>query len=472
MRRKLSRCLRRWLRFFIVLTAVGPIASFYRLLYCFIAKLAIASFKRQDGLIALYLCRGLSKNQSTIVPGVSDIDFIIIVKDGIEHVNEANRLLNQWSARTFGVIEYYSAAVVTKSDFLSTWQTNPVRRFRLLEGQSTWTLATGTDVVNQLPALSELNKREAYYAELNYWWVRFVAMCFHDKAFIEEKLLRNSLCYKAVTEVSNLQHALQTGELVLHRERAFDREQGNLFQRVERQRKSRYLKRDGELVTDVLNYMMNTISDVWSDFSKQSFLTTHGKIVQNVISDEQSLTDSQQETMLEKIRKGFLEKTGFLEKSDFSEKLDAVDLNMEIVRSVWWQFDEYLLVVTLPAEFRVNAETITSLIEITREQTVRFPRCFLYLRVGDVLFPLTPEIPKDFYRGVITSATIPDVLLQLGAKTAQWTNWSGLLINGPEVERLWPSLTHQKREQLKSIGDKIASGKIFRSSDLMQGNLS
>ena len=450
------RSVKGWVRLFVVMSAIGPIAWVYRLLYTCLAKLAVADLKCRSGLIAVYLCRGLSKNKSLVIPGISDIDFIVVVKNGGEHAVVADRILRKWNALTFGVIEYYPAVVMTECEFERMWHTNLVRRFRFLEGQSTWTLMAGADVVNQLPELNELKKREAYYAELNYWWVRFVAMCFHDEAFLNERLLRNSICYKAVTEVSNLKNALQTGELVLQREDAFEREQGDLFERLKNQKESRCLTRDDDLVKDTLQFIMGAISDVWSAFSTQPFLTTHADIVQTTAATESCQANKQVEAMLEHFRLGF------------HRKFVEADLHVEVLQSLWWQSNELLVVVTLPAAFEIDAKIITDLIEAAKVQTSRLPRCFLYLRMGDVLFPLTPELPKDFYRGVITAATIPDVILRLGGEAVFWTDWSACLISGPEVERLWPSLTHQKRNQLNQVSEMVATGSICYSTDLSE----
>ncbi|MFZ9090059.1 MAG: hypothetical protein ACO3FE_08205 [Planctomycetaceae bacterium] len=287
---------------------------------------------------------------------------------------------------------------------------------------------------------------------MNYWWVRFVAMCFHDEAFVSERLLRNSICYKAAAEISNLKHALQTGDLILHREDAFEREHSDLFQRLKQQQESRFLTRDDALVADVLQFMMTTINEVWSEFSRRPFLTVHADVLQRLTASGSGVTANETQVLLEHYRTCFRNACG------------EIDLEVEVVQSVWWHFNEFVVVVTLPPGFEIESEFIAVLIEVTRCQSRQLPQCFLYLRIGNVSFPLTPELPKDFYRGVMTAATIPDVTLKLGERDVCWTDWSALLVSGPESERFWSTSSQQKREQLERIQEQVAKGEVGYTS--------
>ena len=82
------------------------------------------------------------------------------------------------------------------------------------------------------------------------------------------------------------------------------------------------------------------------------------------------------------------------------------------------------------------------------------------LRFGEVGFQLTPMIPGDAIRGLLTPATTPDIFLQLGVNPVYWTNHTQWYLGEWESNRMWLDAPPVKARQLEAIARSAATGHV------------
>ena len=172
-------------------------------------QFAVFILRRYRGTVAIYLCRGCAKHE--ITPGISDIDLAVVT------ANDANvRQSIQKACRILGIItgnliDYFPNLVITLEIMEHRWHTSPAWQYRYQEGRTTWKLLYGTDVLNSLPELTGIQRKASCYAEMNHWWVRFADFLLKPGRYAEDVVMRNMICYKAVSELLNVKWALRSG---------------------------------------------------------------------------------------------------------------------------------------------------------------------------------------------------------------------------------------------------------------------
>ncbi len=142
----------------VITTSFFPLTHFYRKVYDLSTLVASLLLRRVDGVLAIYLRRGVAKGE--IVYGLSDIDLSVIIEDrgGEEQaVKEMVRATYNKLSRFIPLLgqgdkelEVYSA-----SEFSDLYDDYSFYRYRFNEGKYTWRLLYGTDLVKALPALED-----------------------------------------------------------------------------------------------------------------------------------------------------------------------------------------------------------------------------------------------------------------------------------------------------------------------------
>src|SRR5205823_1875993 len=84
-------------------------------------------------------------------------------------------------------------------------------------------LVYGEDVLAALPAIPEGAIAGGYYREMKLWWVFFIKSAFGSGPTAEDAIFRNSIAYKSVAEIVNIESALGGDALESSRARALNR---------------------------------------------------------------------------------------------------------------------------------------------------------------------------------------------------------------------------------------------------------
>ncbi len=207
----------------ILRTDFFPLTYFYRTVYELSIRLASLLLRRVDGVVSVYLRRGLAKGE--VVYGLSDIDLTVIVADDETGNTVKDRVKSIDAGLScyiplFGRVEE-ELGVYSISEFKRMYDDYDLHRFRFNEGRHTWRLLFGEDVVSALPRLEELVLRCLAAEELKVWWAAVNAELVpsRDRPLFDRKYL----WYKAISELSKVFLFVCQGQGVQTREEALDR---------------------------------------------------------------------------------------------------------------------------------------------------------------------------------------------------------------------------------------------------------
>jgi hypothetical protein len=143
--------------------------------------------------------------------GVSDIDMVMVGEWPEEEQIRLMRALGILSA----ISPLYDAGLWQQVHCVDTlrnlWETDYFFQSRFDEGRTQWKLAYGSNIVAGLPPVPLERVGGGYYMEARNWWLHFVASMFGSGPTAQDYIFRNSIAYKAVTEVAGIEAALRTG---------------------------------------------------------------------------------------------------------------------------------------------------------------------------------------------------------------------------------------------------------------------
>jgi hypothetical protein len=434
-------------RCFLVWSSSSQLLPIYQGMYRLAITMATLLFRQCRGVTAVYLSRGCSKGE--ITPGVSDIDFILFVNDDARQRRRAEKAFHALQILSAGLIPYHPAFLFTQEELHYLWQNAPLWRYRFQEGKSNWSLLHGREALGSLPAISGIERTASCFIEMNYWWVQFCDFILQNDAYRGDFVMRNSICYKAVAEVLNARHALDAGEFCYSREDALRREDSPLSRNLLDSAAKRFLRRDRALEEETYRFLIATFSDLWSGFRLNPFLEVYADVVQEVDSADDDLRK-------EKLRGPFGEIGRYL-----SDHWGEICRGVHLVKSAFWKLEDSLLVIDVDPDSLPTLDDLDQLIAVRkRVYNGHQPPAHFFLRVQQVAFPLTPELPRDYQRGLLTPATAPDVFLQLGEDNVYWTSHTKWYLTDWQRNRRWPDATALKRSQLKMITRSAAAGHV------------
>lgn len=439
--------LKRRLRRLVVWSARGPVDGLYRRLYALVIDAAAAALARFPGVAAIYLIRGAAKDG--VMPGISDVDLVVITEDDAddEPVRRRFRALGTLTRHT---IDYNYNFLHTRAAVRERWRTSPVWQAMYLAGRHSWRLLRGTDVLAALPPLGETQRRGACHAEMSHWWLLFARQVLTSTAAASDPVMAGSMAYKTATEVANAFHAVATGEPAGSRAVGLERLDAGLADRLRAAHARRFLRIDDALLDDVLRYVLDTFVRHWAAFAARPFCVVDEAVRQRVDCPASERAIGPRQAARVRVLRRHLETAW-----------TRVYRGATILQSAFFDLDDVLLILDVDRPPSVRA--LATLGDVhRREQRSEGPATHLLLRHASVLFPLTPVLPRDYHRGVLVPATVPDVFLQLGGREAYWTDFTRWYLSDPAADSLrWPRpVPAAKRAQLAAIARSAADGEV------------
>jgi hypothetical protein len=434
-------------RYFLAWSSGPPLLSMYRQMYRLAIGMAVFMFRRCRGIRAVYLSRGCSKGE--ITPGISDIDFILIVDEDAQGRRQAENVFHLLQILTAGLIPYHPVFVLTEEELHYRWQNTPYWRYRLQEGKSTWSLLHGCEVLASLPAISEIERTTSCYAEMNYWWVQYCDLILQNDRYRDDFVMRNSMCYKAVAEVLNARHAMDTAEFCYSKDEALRRADSPLSRKLLDTAAKRFLRADRTLEKETYRFLIQTFLDIWAGFRDNPFLEVYPDVVQELDCTEQDIEKEKLEEPFQEIRR------------HLSDHWGDMCRGVHLLKSAFWKIEESLLLIDVDRSSLPTLDDLDRLIAVRKrvDNGQQVPAHF-FLRLQNVAFPITPTLPADYHRGILTPATAPDVFLQLGEKNVYWTNHTSWYLTDWLRNRQWMDASPLKRSQLKMIACSAALGHV------------
>jgi hypothetical protein len=443
-----SIMLKRGLRWLVLWSAHPPLLSLYRGVYWLLIWCATFILRRYRSIVAIYVCRGCAKNQ--IMPGISDIDFAIFLANNSEEKKAVQNTFQALDKMTGGVIEYYPNLVTTVASLQDRWHSAPAWQYRYLEGRTTWKLLHGTDVLAALPPLSETQRRSSCYAEMNRWWLVFAKQMFQTGGRQQSIVMQNVTCYKAVSELLNIQSVLSTGLCRNSRAEALEDADFPLAKRLADLAVHRFFSRDDQVGDEAFRFLVMFFIELWEGFRERPFLHVYQKGLQRVDCPESERQIGIKEQQHIQALQQHLE-------THWGRKC----LETHLMKSAFWDFDDLLWIIDLDPLLLPTVREVASLTAL--HDSVRqgpSQNIFLFLRVQSVAFPITPVMPRDLHRGLLTPATMPDVFLQLGTEKVYWTDYTQWYLADWLANQQWLDAPEQKKRQLSAITKSVESGHI------------
>ncbi len=441
--------LKRRLRRFVVWSSRPPLTSVYQEMYQVMIRLAVLVLKRYQGIVSIYLCRGCAKNE--ITPGISDIDLLVVTKNNSEEKQSIQKAYHALGATTGHLIDYYPRLVVTRKTFECPWRTSPLWQYRYHEGKTTWKLLYGTDVLSSLPGLTETQRKSSCYAEMNQWWLRFAYLLFKAEGYHQDVIMRNVICYKAVSELLNAHRALRTGEYEYSRAAGLKGDDTPLAKKLAHIAARRFLTPDDRLMDETYDFLLTFFVKLWDGFRDHPFLHIYDDIRQSVDCPKSELQLGEKGARHLHVLHRHIE-------THWGAKCRGTHL----VKSAFWDMEDVLLIIDVDRNLAPTVRELVDLVAVhCRIQEDQCPRIFLFLRIGLVAFPITPEIPRDLHRGLLTPATMPDVFLQLGDTEVYWTDYTKWYLSGWQSNEQWLDAPAQKRLQLSVIARSAENGHVI-----------
>ena len=211
----------------IVISSFPPFTYFYKKVYDLAVVVATLLLRRVDGVLAIYLRRGMAKDE--VLYGLSDIDLSVIIDD--EHrdriaVKEAKeRVIGTYNKLSRFIPLFIQGeeelGIYSYSEFNELFKDYDFHRYRFNEGKQTWRLLYGKDVVKALPELPENELYLPATKELGVWWL--LVNDELNSAYTHPMYKRKYLWYKAIAEVSRVYLFICHGENIMNREAALCR---------------------------------------------------------------------------------------------------------------------------------------------------------------------------------------------------------------------------------------------------------
>jgi predicted nucleotidyltransferase len=161
------------------------------------------------GTGCVYSTRSVAKDD--IAFGVSDVDMVVIGDWPEEEQIRLMRRLGTLAALSPLYDSGLWQQVHNRASFRNLWETDYFFQSRFDEGLREWKLEYGTDIAASLPAVPEERKGGGYYMEVRSWWLHFIASAFGAGPTARDPIFRNSIAYKAVTEILEMGHVLNAG---------------------------------------------------------------------------------------------------------------------------------------------------------------------------------------------------------------------------------------------------------------------
>lgn len=409
----------------------------------FFATVVLGRFKSVQ---ALYLCSGCTEND--ITAGISDVDLQIVIADDSNEKADIERAFRMLSKLTLGVVDFCPSRVYTVETLEHRWHTAPAWQYRYKEAATYWRLLYGRDVIAALAPLTEAQRRTSCYVEMNRWWLFFFEHLLESDDSKDDLVMRNVICFKAVSELLKLKIELESRQ-VLTRKQALTVIELPLAKKLLAYCDKKFLVRDDGLMDETLAFLTDYFACLWNGFPERPFLQVHENISQSVDCNPDDLEIA----------------------PDVRESVRALSLNIcknwgdlcagtHIVKSAFFDFDAILFIADLKGPLPTVAQLV-ELVGIWKASPV-VSKIFVFLRTPENLaFPLTPDVPNDLHRGILTPATVPDVFLQLGTEKVSWTDLTQWYICQWSSNERWPEPSAEKKFQLNSIAQSVRRQEIL-----------
>ena len=207
----------------VLSTSFGPFKSFYIALYRLVLWWVAKELYKDPAIDAVYVRNGITRGE--IVPGISDIDLLMILRDDVElppdaHLDRQNLVAfaqrYKLLARQLPLLDenfYIVPAARLEEEYLTAYNW----RYTLMVVRQTDGLLRGRDYIGELPDMPEPIRRGALLSHIEKRWMLFVENFLMRADSPKDGSARSSMCYRYCCDVLRLALDFRTGEQTLKR---------------------------------------------------------------------------------------------------------------------------------------------------------------------------------------------------------------------------------------------------------------
>jgi hypothetical protein len=285
----------KWLvRRFVLATSFPPFLQIYRLYYEIVTRMMLRIFKSYPAIKAVYLRRGGGKGE--IIPLISDLDFTVIER-GMQKEDKQSLHSSYQRLKRFTTVLDRNLAIYDEETFYKNYEKTD-KRFRLVEGKETWKLLFGKDYLAEIPQLPIEEIYGSFYNEIKYWWTIFCWRLVQVGKDHDEVVIRNSVCYKTVSEILKMSLAFHHNMITFSRSEALKLAKAYLnnkeiveVERLEMLAKKRFTVHDINIVEETKDFLLIFLDRFYKEFIRHGYARPFKNVTQRVdcLKDEMLL---------------------------------------------------------------------------------------------------------------------------------------------------------------------------------------
>jgi predicted nucleotidyltransferase len=209
------------IQYLVVASSFPPFSFLYRKIYDFSVAIATALLRRIDGVLTIYLRRGVAEGEITY--GLSDIDLLVLIRDEEGYLTKA-KIRSTYHRLSlfiplFGSVDT-ELGIYSLSEFINLYRDYNLYMYRFNEGKHTWRLLFGEDILKTLPDLADTELYLPATEELKVWWGLLGVELNPDVNY--PRFHRKYLWYKAISEEAKVYLFIRQGKKIRSREAALN----------------------------------------------------------------------------------------------------------------------------------------------------------------------------------------------------------------------------------------------------------
>jgi hypothetical protein len=443
------------IRRFVLATSFPPFLQAYRLLYELVIHMTLRIFKKYPAIKAVYLRRSGSKGE--ILPLVSDLDFTVI-EEGMdeedkkslhysyERLTSITTLLDQF-------LEFYD-----KETFYKRYMSMH-KGYRLAEAKATWKLLYGKDYLAELQELSLDRIYGGLYSEIRLWWTLFSWRLLQARKNHNEAVIRNSVCYKSVSEILKMNLALSYGIQTFSRSEALvyaklhlsDKECA-IIEKLETIARKRFLVNDERILDGTLNFLLNYIDRIHREFRDHPYACSSKPITQRIdCSKDEWLCSEKEQAHI----RGLIQHV--------KEKWLGTYRGAYLV-SGYYLLDELVFMIEVDPERLPTASDLTRLYFLhCNTQFQLMSPIHLYLLLPHTAFQINAEYGKRSWQSILCPSSNPDLFELLSRPDFAVDGGSYRTVISP----VWTPLVKEFLEERKNdLYERVHAPEVYALNSL------
>jgi hypothetical protein len=442
-------------RRFVVSTSFPPFLQIYRAFYALVIHIAVRLFRKYPAIKAVYLRRGCAKEE--ILPGVSDIDFSVIV-DRMDDKAKKELVCNYQRFARVTILPDRGLGVYDHETLDEIYATTR-ECYRFMEGKATWKLLHGKDYLADLPSLPIEDMYAGIYNEMKVWWTIFAWQLLQARKYHEETVTRNSACYKTICEVLKFDLALNHGVLTFFRSDALEQakqllseKEKGILDKLEFMARKRFRIKDKAILDETTDFLLNYLDRIHREFRTHPFACSLKSVTQKVDCPKNEGLWSEKEHA--HIR---------LLIHHVKEKWSDTYRGAHLV-SGYFLLDELVLMVEVDPQRLPTSQELTELYLLHCEtQPQLSSRIHLYLLLRHSAFQIDAEYLNRGWQSILSPPSNPDLFELIGRPEFTLDGGSYQPVNSV----VWtPIVEHFLRERKRAFYNRLKSPLIYELDTL------